>query len=479
MKRSFFLFVLGLFALGASAGTITSIDPSMVKVNSGEHFLTIYGTGLGNVVVFDGPAGHYEVNTNASFTGQVVAWVPSNVIRFSGYYSVFVRGGTGDSNSVTFEVRGFKFFPFVILVPEVLRIQPDNREGAYVKYDVFGAGGEESVSEIRCFPESGSFFKMGETTVDCEGMNGKETAKANFTVLVRDELPPTVYVPREPIVVKAESREGTLVEFDAKAYDDLYGDLLTECTPKSGSIFPVGVTNVQCSATDPDGNIGFGVFDVEVVGDVKWYPLTVHVPETIVADARSIEGEYVEFKVTVSGGDDPEPELTCSHESGALYPIGTTVVVCDAIDRWGMRGRGNFAIEVRDPNAPIIEKLYATPDVLKADGAIWRVEVTAYAIDEIDRAPVCSIFSVTSNQQIHLGDFEDPEKYYDWKITGDLSVELRGEAVRVDRYYDVWVGCQDFYGNRTNATTRVVVPAGSGQSAPAPASPKRRSGGKS
>ena len=66
MKRSLLAVVLGLFAVSATAGTITSISPSMVKVNSGEHFLSIYGTGLGNVVVFQGPAGTLERNTSAN-----------------------------------------------------------------------------------------------------------------------------------------------------------------------------------------------------------------------------------------------------------------------------------------------------------------------------------------------------------------------------------------------------------------------------
>ena len=132
VKRTLVVCVFLLFALGASAGTITSISPSSVKVNSGEHFLTIYGSGLGNVVVFDGPAGHFEVNTTASFVGSVAAWVPLEIVGRSGYYNVFVRGGTGDSNVVTFQVQGFKFWPFVIIVPEVLWVQPLNREGAYV-----------------------------------------------------------------------------------------------------------------------------------------------------------------------------------------------------------------------------------------------------------------------------------------------------------------------------------------------------------
>lgn len=478
MKRSLLAFFLGLFAVSATAGTITSISPSMVKVNSGEHFLSIYGTGLGSVVVFQGPAGTLERNTSASFTGSVHVWVPEAVVRTSGLYSVWVKGGTGDSNAVQFEVQGFKFFPFVIITPEVLRAQPLNREGAYVKYNVFWAGGESNDGSVDCFPQSGDFFKMGQTTVECSGRNSAgESAKASFTVEVLDQVAPTLYVPREPIVVKWTQREGAIVDFDAKAYDEIWGDLPVECTPQSGSMFPVGVTNVQCNATDNDLNVGHATFVVEVVGDVKPYELLVKVPKSIYVDARSAEGEVIDYKVSVSGTDDPSPEVNCVPKPGSVFPVGSTEVVCDAIDRFGMRGRGIFPVVVRDINAPFIEKLYSTPDKLPNDGRVYPIEIVASATDDIDRLPVCSVFAVTSNQDIHLGD-DDNDKEYDWQITGDLSVELRGEAIRVDRYYDVWVGCQDFYGNRVNSTTRVYVPVAGGQAQPEPAPAKRRAGPK-
>lgn len=474
MKRTLLAVILVFAAATLSAGTVTSISPATIKVNSGEHFLTLYGSGLGTVVVFDGPAGHFERNTNANFIGSVATWVPEPIVRTSGTYSVYVRGGTGDSNTVNFTVQGFKFFPFVIIAPELLRVQPLNREGGYVKYDVFWAGGESNDGDVRCFPSSGDFFKMGQTTVNCEAYNSAgEKAQASFTVDVHDDVAPTLYLPREPIVVKAESREGAMVEYDSKAYDDIWGDVITECAPKSGSVFPIGVTNVQCTATDLESNIGVGTFQVEVIGEVEWYPLNVLVPSTIVVDAKSIEGNYVEYDVKVENGRDPE--LSCYPKSGTLFPLGLTNVVCDAIDAFGMRGRGEFYVEVRDPQPPMFEKLYATPDLLPNDGRLYDLEIVAAASDDLDPRPVCSIYSITSSQPINLDD-DDNEKDYDWKVTGDLTLELRGEATRVDRTYYVWVGCSDFYGNRVNAATKVVVPVGSGQSTPT--APKRRAGPK-
>lgn len=476
MKRTVVCLVLVLCALGASAGTITSISPSSVKVNSGETFVTVNGSGLGSVVVFDGPAGHFEINANASYTSSVVFWVPLDIMRTSGTYSVYVRGGTGDSNSVSFQVVGFKFFPLVILTPDILRIQPRDREGAFVKYEVMTLGGEDPYPVLECYPRTGDFFKMGATTVNCTASNRyNEKANASFTVLVADSVGPTLYLP-EPIQVKAESRDGAKVSYDAKAYDDIWGDVTPECLPRSGDIFPVGVTNVMCTATDFDANATTQSFTVEVLGDRKYYELTLLV-ENIRIEAMNPEGEKVDWKVYVEGTDDREPTVTCSAENGSMFPVGVTTVDCSALDMWGMRGRASFTVDVADPKAPSIDRVYVSPDILKADGRMYPIEVAVEVGDDLDPRPFCYVFSVTSNQTISTLDNQDP-KEGDWKITGDLTLELRAEYYKYDRYYDVWVNCFDFYGNGAASRARVTVPAGSGQSVQPAPTPKRRAGGK-
>jgi hypothetical protein len=442
VKRTVLFSILALCAFGASAGTITSISPSTVKVSSGEHFITIYGTGLGNDVVFDGPAGHFELFANASFAGNVVFWVPQEVVNRSGVYSVYVRGGTGTSNSVSFTVQGLKFFPLVIFVPELLRIQPESREGAYVKYEVIAGGGEDPEPIVDCFPRSGDFFPMGPTTVDCHASNRyDETAKASFTVLVADSVGPRFdYLP-EPIRVKAESREGAMVEYDVKASDEIWGEVVPQCLPRSGDMFPVGVTNVLCVAADPDGNETSASFPIEVIGEREYYELVLTARDLRV-EAQSPEGEKVEWKIEVDGTEDWEPVVTCSAENGSLFPIGVTTVECNALDAWGMRGRTSFTVDVFDPKTPDIERVFASPDVLRADGRMYPIEIALDVYDNFDPRPHCYVFSVTSNQKISTGDDQDP-KEGDWSITGDLSVELRAEYTKYDRYDVGWVICSD------------------------------------
>jgi hypothetical protein len=88
-----------------------------------------------------------------------------------------------------------------------------------------------------------------------------------------DSTPPIITVP-EDIVVEATSIEGALVTYTVTAQDDVDGtatlekdgttitqdnvggDITISCSPSSGSTFPVGDTEVQCSATDAAGNTG-------------------------------------------------------------------------------------------------------------------------------------------------------------------------------------------------------------------------------
>jgi len=96
-----------------------------------------------------------------------------------------------------------------------------------------------------------------------------------------DTTPPVLTVP-EDMVVEATSEQGAQVNYTVTAQDnvdgnatleedgstvtqdDIGGDIDISCDPPSGSVFPVGDTEVQCSATDEAGNTGDASFTVTV-----------------------------------------------------------------------------------------------------------------------------------------------------------------------------------------------------------------------
>jgi hypothetical protein len=85
-----------------------------------------------------------------------------------------------------------------------------------------------------------------------------------------DTVPPVVTVPANK-TVDATGPAGASVTFAASAMDDVDGQRPVTCTPSSGSTFPVGVTNVTCTAKDASGNEGSASFTVTV----RYAPITI------------------------------------------------------------------------------------------------------------------------------------------------------------------------------------------------------------
>jgi hypothetical protein len=78
-----------------------------------------------------------------------------------------------------------------------------------------------------------------------------------------DTTPPVVSVP-EDIIAEATGPEGRIVNYKANATEIVDGNLATVCNPKSGSMFALGQTRVECTANDEAGNNGKNEFVINV-----------------------------------------------------------------------------------------------------------------------------------------------------------------------------------------------------------------------
>ena len=83
------------------------------------------------------------------------------------------------------------------------------------------------------------------------------------TLTVVDATPPILNLPTD-IVTPQTSLPGTVVIFAATAFDLCAGSVSVACAPESGSVFPIGVTTVHCTAGDGSGNTARGSFQVTV-----------------------------------------------------------------------------------------------------------------------------------------------------------------------------------------------------------------------
>jgi probable HAF family extracellular repeat protein len=80
-----------------------------------------------------------------------------------------------------------------------------------------------------------------------------------------DTTPPLITVPAD-ITVNATTPAGANVAYTVTATDDVDGPVPVTCAPPSGSTFPIGTTQVDCTATDAAGNAASASFTVHVKG---------------------------------------------------------------------------------------------------------------------------------------------------------------------------------------------------------------------
>ena len=116
-----------------------------------------------------------------------------------------------------------------------------------------------------CSPVSGSTFELGDTTITCTAQDaaGNQATPTTFKVTVEDTTPPTLDLPGD-IIEEATDPNGKVVTYNATASDLVDGSVDVDCSPASGSTFPIKTTTVDCSATDGAGNESTGSFTVKV-----------------------------------------------------------------------------------------------------------------------------------------------------------------------------------------------------------------------
>ena len=145
---------------------------------------------------------------------------------------------------------------------------------------------------------------------------------------------------------------GANAAYNASFSDD-NGVASGSCTPASGSLFPIGSTQVNCTATDNAGNTAntsFNIIVQDTTAPTLNLPANITVPQTIPA------GAVVNYTVSANDLVDASPTISCSLPSGMVYPLGTTTLNCSASDDNGNTSYGSFDITVVASGVNLLKK---------------------------------------------------------------------------------------------------------------------------
>ena len=153
--------------------------------------------------------------------------------------------------------------PPSVEVPSFINVRATGPSWTQLIFQVSATSSTSDNIPVYCNPGSGSAFPMGRTVVLCAAKDDVTglVGYGMFNVTVMDTTSPTFKVPHG-IFKKADNLQGAMITYKANASDTVDGNTITTCDPPSGSIFPLGLNQVKCTATDKSGNTAESSFSV-------------------------------------------------------------------------------------------------------------------------------------------------------------------------------------------------------------------------
>jgi hypothetical protein len=223
-------------------------------------------------------------------------------------------------------------------------------------------------------------------------------ATASLTQTVNTPTPPTLSLPPNQ-AAEATGPGGAIVTYTATATDAQDGPLTPACAPASGSLFAVGVTQVNCSVTDSGGLTTAGTFTVTVMDTT---PPSLNLPAGITTEATGPAGAAVSYTATATDLVDGPVPASCTPASGSTFALDqTTLVTCTATDASGNTTAGTFPVTVADTTPPSLN----LPGDITAGAtgpAGAAVSYTATATDLVD-GPVPASCTPASGNSFPMG----------------------------------------------------------------------------
>ncbi len=302
-----------------------------------------------------------------------------------------------------------------------------------------------------CVPPSGSVFEKGTTVVTCSAVDASgNSASCGFSVTVNDTQWPVLACPASFTVPTDPGLCAANVSYAVTVSDNCPGASVA-CAPPSGSVFPKGVTTVNCTGVDASGNSVPCSFTVTVV-DQEAPVLSCPAAVTHNTDPGSCSAP-VSFTVTVADNC-PGATFACAPPSGSTFAKGATTVNCAATDAAGNSAACSFPVTVVDAQYPAMT-------VSVAPASLWPANKQM-----VDIAAVVNVSDTCAGASFVLQSIADNEGSDPADVAGaaygtpDLAFQLRAKRISksAPRIYTITYVATDGAGNATTVTASVTVP---------------------
>ena len=172
----------------------------------------------------------------------------------------------------------------------------------------------------------------------------------HISVAVTDATAPVLSLPANITVYATGS--STTVGYNASATDAIDGPRPVSCAPQPNTNFPIGLTTVQCSSTDTQGNLATGSFTVTVLARIL----------------TSIEVSPSSASMTVGNG--PFYQATGHYNDGSTQPLTSNSNLGNGPPMWsGHLSPGmniNMCATAEYPPSSVIGGIYRS-------SASWRI----------------------------------------------------------------------------------------------------------
>ncbi|MBX7240958.1 MAG: HYR domain-containing protein [Bacteroidia bacterium] len=245
-------------------------------------------------------------------------------------------------------------------------------------------------------PGSGTLFPIGSTIISYSAIDvAGNTAVCSFTITVNDTENPVISgCPANIALSNDPGLCGAVVNWALPSASDNCSVVLSQTQGSaSGSVFPLGTSTIEYTATDPSGNSVVCSFTI-TINDTE-NPVITGCPANINQGSDpGVCGAVINWTTPSVNDNCPGTVLTQTQgqASGSIFPLGTQTIEYTATDANGNTATCQFTVTVTDnlPPSAICQDITVSLD------NTGNVSITAAQIDN-GSTDNCGIQSISAS----------------------------------------------------------------------------------